>query len=73
MLKFKNPDDDLSSRQELVGEIQASNLTKPLKAKLVKDITEDNFDKFMSDGGADPDVRAAIAEAASQNGGRASV
>jgi hypothetical protein len=65
-LKFKNPDDDIDSRQELVAEIQASNLDSSLQKKLIKDITDDNFDKFMKDGGSDPAVREAIA--AAQNG-----
>lgn len=65
-LKFKNPSDDLSSRKELVKEVQASNLDSNIKTTLIKDLTEDNFQKFMDDT-SDPNVIAAI-QAANQGG-----
>lgn len=49
--QMKNPSDSLQDRQELLKQIDASNLPQDAKDKLSADIRNDDLQQFILDGG----------------------
>jgi hypothetical protein len=51
--KMKHPNDQKEAREQLIAELQASNLSDDTKKKLIADIRADDPQGFVRDGGPD--------------------